>query len=329
MTTLRRLTSPLAVLGLAAALAAPVSPSSAALGAEEAPTVDVRPGHLPRGADPAVAHVVGQEIVDGDTRVRVRGRLLDLLGQRDEDYVVEVLRRKGARVLSVTAEGDRSLVTRVPVASDRRLSDDGALLAVARWPGRATTVRVVDTTDGSTVAERAFRGARQLLDVDGDQVLLSSWRSERTMSWFTTPSRVETVVDRVGYAASLADDRLATYTGDPYDGGCSLVTTVSDPATRVWRSCTDRVASFSPGARRMATIHLLSDGPGPNRMTVRRPRGKPVADYVIDRGWLGPVFWESAITPISDVYGRTKRALVRLAGEDTDRASVVSDSPGA
>ena len=62
---------------------------------------------------------------------------------------------------------------------------------------------------------------------------------------------------------------------------------------------------------------------------MRRARGRAVADYVVRGGWLGPVLWESSTTPLSTVEGRRSTALVRLAGEDTDRASGLSESLGA
>jgi hypothetical protein len=123
----------------------------------------------------------------------------------------------------------------------------------------------------------------------------------------------------VGYAASTTDDRLATYTRDPYRDGCTVVSRLSDPEQVLWRSCKERVTDFAPGGQRMATIHILSDGIGPDRVTMRKVRGRELASYTAR--WFGAIAWEDDTFLVLYTNGRKKAAWVRCDIADCERAS--------
>src|SRR5690606_9372686 len=121
--------------------------------------------------------------------------------------------------------------------------------------------------------------------------------------------RVRTLTRRWGYRADLSADRLASYTKDPYLGGCTRITRVTRPRRTLWRSCRERVDTFSPDGRRMATIHILADGLGPNEVWQRKVRGRLLARYTTS--WFGLLRWEGPRILLLDVNGRSKAATVR------------------
>ncbi len=136
---------------------------------------------------------------------------------------------------------------------------------------------------------------------------------------------MDKIAGRVGYEADLSSDRLASFTKDPYLGGCSVVTTLSDPGDQLWRSCGRRVETFSPGGTRMATIHILSDGIGPSEVWLRKSGGKLLAHYTSE--WFGLLWWESDASLLLDTNGKTKSATVRCLVADCERASDLRAAP--
>jgi hypothetical protein len=119
---------------------------------------------------------------------------------------------------------------------------------------------------------------------------------------------------------------LATFDGDPYDGGCTLVTSLARPTTRLWRSCQERVDAFSPDGKRVATVAKLTDGRGPNRVTTRSVRGNLLTTYRVS-GHFGLMPWESDKALLLATFGQDKAAVVRCTGSTCVRATVLSTSP--
>ena len=160
-----------------------------------------------------------------------------------------------------------------------------------------------------------------MLDADTDRVLVGL--PARTVSWAPGAGTVTRVVAQAGYRASLRADRLATYTGDPYAGGCTVVRRLSAPRTVLWRSCEDRVAVFAPGGGRMFTIPILADGLGTRDLSLRNARtGELQVAYHV-RGWFGAVGWEAPGTVLLQANGTRRTATVRCKPVRCERASRV------
>ena len=147
------------------------------------------------------------------------------------------------------------------------LSDDGQRLVSTKVPSnRKTIVTVWSATSGDTVASRSFKGYASALDADTDRVLVGG--PDKTWLWTTSTNSVGVVVRDSGYAGDLSGDVLATYTKDPYQGGCTVVRTLSTGA-QLWKSCKERVEGFNADGSRMTTVDILSDGIGPGYVAVR------------------------------------------------------------
>ncbi|WP_121252375.1 hypothetical protein [Nocardioides ferulae] len=311
----RAAAAPLAALTLTLGLLGPAAAATA---------VEIRPAQLERGEDIAVPHVEGSTIVDGDLRIDVGTPYVGLLGTSGEDYVVLASgseQWRGARALRVRPDGTTTVLVRRAPLGRVHLSEDGATLALARRAGDGgSRLQVFDTTSGERRAERRVRGYADVLDTDGGQVLVSSWRPRKTYLWRTGPDRLRRVLGKAAYAGDLGLDRVAWFGRDPYSGGCSIVAQVTDPEQRVWRSCRDAVESWSPDGTRMLTMHKLTDGVGPSEVSLREADGARLARFTVD-GWFSSLAWEDGETVLLGANAHRRFATVRCDGETCERAS--------
>jgi len=310
-------------------LVAAVAASAAILltyaGSAAAATTELKPAQIERGADIAIPHVEGKTLVDGEVRIDFADRP-SLLGSAGEDYIVAL----GApdRVVRVTPEGTRTELFRGAGVWESELSANGTRLARMISGEDRSVLHVIDTATGERVLTKRF-GLPWVgvLDYRGHRLVLSSFTSaaERTWIWSTKDGFVRVVAEKAGYLADLATDRLALYTKDPYQGGCSKLITISRPTQVIWGSCTDRITALSSSATRMATIHILSDGLGPTRVTLRGGHGKALASYTAE--WFGQIWFESDAALLLDTNGVKYAATVRCTPTDCERASDLSPVP--
>ncbi|MGY2704172.1 hypothetical protein [Nocardioides sp. HB32] len=293
-----------------------------------APTVSVHPSSLDRGPDVTGPHVEGRVLVDGPMRMTFRAPVVTYLGKSGNRYYVHLSRRTGghARVLWITPSERQKVLVRGLASELVWLSDDGKdLLTAPKQTAEETTLRVLDARTGRVVGARTFAGAVDVLDADESRAVLGGWGPDRTFWWNYRSDTTVTVNHRVGYVASIAADRLAAYTGDPYDGGCSVLTTLD--GDRQGRSCSYRVVAVSPSGGRVATVGLLSDGPGASAAVLRRASGGAAlvryeAPYV-----FGRVSFEDDSTLLLDTYTTRKVTTVRCVLESCERASKTVRSP--
>ncbi|MDF1605029.1 hypothetical protein [Nocardioides sp. YIM 152315] len=313
----------LVLAALAALVVAPVNGSSAAggvAGRADAPTVHIRPGALPKGDGPATPMQVGRSVVDGDTRVRLPAHSY-LLGKSGTAYVVA----GSGRVLRVEADGTTTRIARPAESAELTLSRDGAHVVVTRTKrGGRTDVTVLDAETGARLAHRRFSEYATVAAADEGRLVLSTWGPPRTFWWDFVSGGTSRIVGRVAGHADIRADRLATFTGDPYDGGCTVVTSLRHPKRKLWRSCAEAVVAFSPHGRRMATTHILADGLGPNEVHARTVHGREIASYAAY--WFGTVEWETDTALLLDAHTKHRTALVRCAAAECERASAVRRS---
>jgi hypothetical protein len=314
MRTLTRAAIALAAGSLAATLVA--APSSAA----DATTLN--PGKLPRGADVAIPHLEGKTVVDGSIRVKVKAPMVRLLGTSGTAYVVGTANREGGhgRLLRVAADGTRTKLGRASVWTSQ-LSDDGQTVVSTRITAvDPSVVTVRSATTGEVLAKREFRGFVAALDAEAGRVLLGNLT--KTWLWTTSTDSLAVVSRNGGYEGDISSDVVAGYTKDPYNGGCTVISRITT-GERLWRNCRERVTSFNADASRMATIDLLSDGIGPNLVTVRSGSGMRLATFDV-KGWFGEIGFESPTSLLLETNGRRKAATVRCTDAGCERASDLS-----
>jgi hypothetical protein len=98
-----------------------------------------------------------------------------------------------------------------------------------------------------------------------------------------------------------------------------VLSRLSDPQDRLWKSCDERIESFSPDGRRMATVHILSDGIGPGAVAERELDGSLLGDYTT--GWFGRIGFESNTNLLLEVNGDTLAATVRCSEGSCENAT--------
>lgn len=306
-----------------------VCASPAVAAAPDAPTVELKPGSIERGDDIAGPHVEGRTVVDGSLRITLGWPDVSLLGTSGKAYVVLVSEEDGSgpKVLRVRPDDSYRVLARGRSTWDMVVSDDGDhLLSVPSVSADRTVVRVFDARTGDLVRERTFPGSVSVLDAHDGRAVLGSWGPDRTFWWDFVADSTRRISNRPGYAADIAADRVASYTGDPYLDGCSVLTRLNRPAGVLWRSCGERVHAFTEDGRRIATVHILSDGLGPDVVNVRRAHhGALLVRYTAE--WFGDVRWERDTALLLDTNGRTKAATVRCDVASCERASDLKPVP--
>lgn len=284
-------------------------------------TVDLsRPGTLDRGDDVRIAHLEGDVVVDGDRRIEVRN-VVTLLGETGDDYVVSTKAPRGKyRVKRVSVTGEQRVLLSGTEALGVDLSSDGEHL-LRNDNRRRATISVHDATDGAPVASGRFPGYGYVLDADAGTAVVSSWSGAgRAVAWDFVDGGRTLVAEKDAYLADISADRLATFTADPYLDGCTEVSTLSAPDELLWRSCRQKVATFSADGQQMVTMHILSDGVGPGEVDLRAVDGTTLVTYA--SRWFGQIGWEDVDTLLLDANSRRNGATVRC---DLDVCELASD----
>lgn len=317
---------PAAALGVAGLLIA----SASALAA--APTT-VDPRTLPEGPAPTVAHLEGPRLnvlVDGALRVPLRAQAVLLLGESGTGHVVGISKRSGDTALvRVGADGSKvKLSDGDPWSSV--LSSDGSRVVSYEWRRGRSVLSVLDATTGAVEARRQFRSFLTPLDATGDRVVLGGWepKARGTLVWETSTGALTKVSSRIAYRADAEHDLLVSFTRDPYDDGCTVVSRLSDPGARLWRSCENTVSDISPDGTHLATYDILSDGIGPSLVQVRTVTGTVTGTYrAARRGYFGALGFEDGDTLLAEAsVGRTT-ATVRCTGAVCERATPLARNP--
>jgi len=310
---------------LAATLTALAAPTDAA-GRAGAEVTQLRPAELPRGADVAGVHLEAGKhhdtLVDGDRSLAVPGRYSTYLGRSGAAYVVKTVAAGEIRTVRLRPDGTSRLLHRSQDSDNVVLTPAGDILVAGDLARRGTDVSLIDPVTGKRYDHRVFAGDRQVLDADPVHVVLGGF-THPTVIWRLDNMRRIRISDHHGYLADLAADRLATMTRDPYDGGCTVVTTIDAPRQELWRSCRQRVESFSPDGGLMTTVDSRTDGLGSTEVRLRTSDGSPVA-VLRAAGWFGSTAWEDATTALLPTTGRTYAAVVRCA-VNADDASVACE----
>lgn len=277
-----------------------------------APTVELQPHELTRGPDIAIPHVEDGGFVDGERRVELPGTAARIIGESGGDWLVGTYnpdRTRNRRVVRVAADGTVTDLLRNLDVFSVILSADGSTLAWQQYvdEGRRVITHVASAEDGSILRSKGPNRHYSLLDVDADRVIVGG--GDRVLQWKISNGRSRTIVNKHGGIADIEHDLLSIYTKDPYLGGCMKLVRLSAPRMKHWRSCTDRVAGFSPDGTRMLTFHLLTDGLGPGEIHLRELGGTRLATYTT--GWFGSWEWEDPTTVLLQVNGRKQSSTVR------------------
>ncbi len=292
---------------------------------QAATSIDLQPEDLGRGADVRVAHIADGDFVLGDRTVDVGGGRASVLGQSGKAWLVGTSNEAGSarfRILRVKPDDSVRVIRRGVSYYEMTLSENGRFLAhVGRGTRDAVPVRVFSSRTGDLMAERDFANYPEVVAMAGPEVLVSSWGPENigVRSWDFETGAIRTISRQPANIVDVGADLLATYTDDPYSGGCVRLSRLSSPTTRLWRSCRERVVAVSPDGDRMATVDLLSDGIGPGKVRERETDGTLLGDYTT--GWFGQIAFEDDTDLLLEVFGDTLSSTVRCSEGSCANAS--------
>lgn len=314
------MTSALRALALAAT--ATLFGTALMVPAQAAAPVDLQPEKLTRGADITVPHIEGGDFVDGDRTVDVGGSRAYLLGRSGRAWLVGTSDENGAgkfRIVRVKTDGSTKVIKRGVSFFDLRLSQNGRYFVLSgRGNRKALPIRVFSARTGALKTEQDFANYPTVLGMDGSRVLVSTWEAG-LRSWDTTTGAMTTITRRPAHLVDIGNDLLTTFTKDPYRGGCLVLSRLSNPKIRVWRSCTERVEAISPDGKQMATVGILSDGIGPSTVQVREINGRALSTYTTV--WFGRIAFENNTDLLLEVNGGERSATVRCDGARCENAT--------
>ncbi len=285
----------------------------------------LRLADLDKGPAPTVPYVVDRELHDGSLTVRLPRGASRFLGKAGDDYVLQGYDQKAAveRVVRVSPVGARTTLAEGVSLSDATLAADGASFVASRsFSDERTVLRRYDAVTGAVTLKHEVPGYARILDYDGRTAILGGFGPVWTSAWNVTTDNLRRLVKQAGYRADIAADRLAVFTKDPYQGGCTDVSPLSNPVRTLWRSCEEAVEAFSLDGSHIATTHILSDGLGPNRFTLRKTTGRKLG--VFDAPYYyGRIWFEDGRDVLAETYAKTKGALVRCDADGCERATKV------
>lgn len=226
------------------------------------------PAALPRGADPAVVHLVGDTIIDGDRTVPATRR-----GQHQALWVVsggyllrdyDVGKRRWTRLVHISRAGDKRVVARsqslVPVA----VSASGRSMAVqvpSSRSGLRTVVMVFRPATGRMLARRELWHA-SLVAVTDHRALLgrrAGWHRPATVWWDYRRDTTTRLHDQAALSADLGHDRVVFKRAGEF---CNRVAPLSRPSRTLWRSCRTYPHEWSPDGRHATATFTYFDAAG-------------------------------------------------------------------
>ena len=315
------MTSALRALAFTAATTALVG-TALMVPTQAAAPVDLQSEDLSRGSDISVAHIEDGDFVLGDRTVDVGGGRAYLLGKAGKAWLVGTSDENGGgkyRIVRVKADDTTTVIKRGISFFELKLSENGRYFVLAgRGNRKAMPIRVFSSRTGDLKVEQDFPNYPEVLGMQGPRVLLSTWETG-VRSWDTSTDALTRITKRPAHLVDIGNDLLTTLTKDPYEGGCIVLSTLSDPTTRLWKSCTERVEAISPDGERMATVHILSDGIGPGEFWEREIDGTLLGDYTTN--WFGRIGFEDDTDLLLDINGDTQSSTVRCSEGTCENAT--------
>lgn len=308
--------------------AAPASPASP----ERAGWVELSPEQVPRGSKTTLPVVVGDYIVAGQRRVKVRAPRWNLLGASGTGWVIVAYDRdySDARAVRVNANGTQSVLAPNAGFENMSLSSDGRYLLRQQILTAGSTLRsrlrIHDATTGETLGSKRFDGAREILDVDGTWAVVSGSGNNPSVWWKVPTNQVTTLDRRASFFADLGEGLISYSKGEAYQGGCSFLAATpspgkpSRPGLDKFRSCDWSAIAAAPGGARVLAIPNTTDGIGPNTVQLRVAEGGRVLKTYKASGYFGLVAFESPRAAILDTHSRRYVAPVRCVLADCERA---------
>lgn len=198
------------------------------------------------------------------------------------------------------------------------MSADGTRIALADRKNRRTVTTVISASTGQKVRRTTWAGSAYVRDFDGDRIVVAG--PKRGYLWNLHTGRSRGIVRGALYVADLGADRMAVAGKAPSKGRCETVSTITRPRTTHFRTCRDRVITFSDSGARMITGSRSADF---TTVRLRTIGGKKLASYTISRSnWnIERPSFETDTTVLFTGYSGYLGAVYRCTVTACERAS--------
>lgn len=280
----------------------------------ETPQRHLDPGALPRGANPQLPYLVGDQIRDGTNRVNVAPQPSHLnLWETASGYLLlDQLRINGrTRLTAYQRDGSSDVIARGGPWLSVVVSPDKRRVAVTR-SGGPSVVTIVNPTTGREIATRTFRGA-EAVGVDDSKVVLNRLgdRSRVSVSWRYERDTTRRITGRAVQDTDLLQRILVfSAVGDGGGEGCARIARSYDISKTLWRACRYEPTDWSrDGDHALATWDYF-DMAGTDRWLVMNGRTGAEQGRIYGRfDWVA--VWED-----------NSHFLTMAQGDDGDRAII-------
>lgn len=306
-----RLAGLAAVAVLAGALGGPPAHATA-------PTTEVKPAALPRGASPETVHLntkteVLWDVDDQPIQLDVPGDARSVQRLSHKRFLVTswVPDTDTQWIMMFNGAGDRTIVSRWLMGHFAVSPDRTRIAFDTVTPGGDTLVQVKDLRTARLLAQRRFPGDTGTVAYAG-AVLLGRRDAGLTLKWFPFTNTVREFARAAAYRADVDANRVALYfhpSGrDVYP--CTRVVSLSGPREHLWQSCDLSVTSWSPAGDRVLAVLMTSDGCCNSQWMVAR-----AATGAVERTFTG--------TLLNAEFERNDRVLLTAIGPGQEKAAVV------
>ncbi len=282
---------------------------------------------LERGAAPKVPYVDGRTVhEDGDTRrIGPNDRLLAVVGAGDVVWAAES--QGGAHDLAlIRPNGDRvTLAERssAPTAeiSFAGVSADGKRMAWSTSvsgtnPGEGSaTVTYANAETGKVLSQGETHGPLEAVGIVGTRVVMTSY-GEGTMLWNGDTDEWR-AWDGMHIVWRTHPESGLVSLGRPSGMfPCGAVVRSAQPGDNLWRDCTYRIDTFSPDGEFGTSIHVQTDGLGPNLVRLVEARTNDLL-VTLDSQLMTNFVWESDRTVLMSAHVDGEWAIVRCSVDRT------------
>jgi hypothetical protein len=230
-----------------------------------------------------------------------------------------LIRTNGQRVrLTETGEGDQ-----LPEFAGLSKNRTKMAWSVTTSSGssESTVLSYAEARTGEVINTTTVQASRRAAGFVGEEVAVANWEDGAFLWRGTTDNLAPWGSTRTAYrtAPPVGLVSVGRPSTDPDTMACGAVIESFNPGDDLWRSCELKIDKFSPTGAYGSATHPMTDGLGPNQITLVESRtGKPRTTIETpDSGHLGELVWESTGAVLATAYVDGRWAIVRctVAGE--------------
>jgi hypothetical protein len=286
---------------------------------------------LERGPAPQLPYVQDGKIHEGgETRaLGPNDRLIavfeggEIISSGDPEggvFDLYLVRTNGQRVrLTETSEGDQ--MPEFAGLSKNRTKMAWSVTSGSTPPAESTVLSYADASTGEVLNTTTVQARREVDGFVGEEVVVSDYE-DGAFLWRGTTDTISPWQDtRAAYktAPPMGLVSIGRPPTDPNDAACGAVIESANPGENLWQSCELKIDKFSPTGAYGSATHPMTDGLGPNQITLLESRTGAARTTIEtpDSGHLSEIVWESAASVLVEAYVDGRWAIVRctVSGE--------------